>query len=166
MAKKQIFYSFHFDNDYWRTQQVRNIGAIEGNTPVSANEWEELKRKGDKSVEEWIDNSLKYKNCTIVLIGSQTSQRKWVKHEIRRTWELEKAILGIYIHNLKDNKGEQATKGSNPFEGFTINNGQTRLSSIVQAYDPPYLDSKDVYKYISDNIENWVETAISTRKLY
>ena len=23
-----------------RVQQIRNIGAIEGNTPVSANEWE------------------------------------------------------------------------------------------------------------------------------
>jgi hypothetical protein len=67
MAKKQIFFSFHFDNDFWRTQQVRNMGAIEGNTLVSANDWEELKRKGEKSIETWIDNSLKYKIVQLFL---------------------------------------------------------------------------------------------------
>ena len=34
--KRQVFYSFHYDNDAMRVQQVRNIGALEGNTPVSA----------------------------------------------------------------------------------------------------------------------------------
>ncbi len=46
MAKRQVFYSFHFDNDSWRAGQVRNIGVVEGNTPVSSNDWEEVKRKG------------------------------------------------------------------------------------------------------------------------
>ena len=41
---RQVFYSFHFNNDVMRVQQIRNIGIIEGNTPVSANEWEEIKR--------------------------------------------------------------------------------------------------------------------------
>jgi len=44
MAKKQVFYSFHFDNDVMRTQMIRNIGVIEGNTPVSTNKWEEIKK--------------------------------------------------------------------------------------------------------------------------
>ena len=37
MAKRQIFYSFHYDNDVFRVQQIRNIGALEDNKPVSAN---------------------------------------------------------------------------------------------------------------------------------
>lgn len=166
MAKKQIFFSFHFDNDFWRTQQVRNMGAIEGNTLVSANDWEELKRKGDKSIENWIDDSLKYKNCTIVLIGSQTSQRYWVKQEIIKSWNAGKGVMGIHIHNLKDSDSKQSSNGSNPFSSISINSGKTSLSSIVPVYDPPYTDSKDVYGYISDNIENWIENAIATRKLY
>jgi hypothetical protein len=38
MAKKQIFLSFHFDNDVMRVQQIRNIGVLEGNEgfPLSA----------------------------------------------------------------------------------------------------------------------------------
>ena len=43
-TKRQVFYSFHFDNDVFRVQQIRNIGAIEGNTPVSPNEWETVKK--------------------------------------------------------------------------------------------------------------------------
>ena len=45
MAKRQVFYSFHYANDVMRTQLVRNIGAIEGNAPASANEWGNSKEK-------------------------------------------------------------------------------------------------------------------------
>lgn len=34
MAKRQVFYSFHYENDAWRAGQVRNIGVLEGNFPV------------------------------------------------------------------------------------------------------------------------------------
>lgn len=50
MIKRQVFYSFHFKNDSWRAGQVRNIGVVEGNMPVSSNDWEEVKRKGDDSI--------------------------------------------------------------------------------------------------------------------
>lgn len=33
-----------------RVQQIRNIGSIEDNKPVSVNDWEEVKRKGDGSI--------------------------------------------------------------------------------------------------------------------
>jgi len=29
MAKRQVFYSFHYANDVMRVQQIRNIGMIE-----------------------------------------------------------------------------------------------------------------------------------------
>lgn len=38
MPKRQIFYSFHFNNDVMRVQQVRNMGVVEGNVPVSPND--------------------------------------------------------------------------------------------------------------------------------
>lgn len=60
-SRVPVFYSFHFDNDVMRVQQIRNIGAIEGNSAVNANEWEQLKRSGKTAVQNWIDNNLKYK---------------------------------------------------------------------------------------------------------
>jgi hypothetical protein len=37
----------HFDVDHWRAVQVRNMGVIAGKEPISANEWEAVKRGGD-----------------------------------------------------------------------------------------------------------------------
>lgn len=41
MPKRQVFYSFHYANDVFRVQLIRNIGAIEDNKPVSENSWED-----------------------------------------------------------------------------------------------------------------------------
>ena len=100
MAKRQVFYSFHYDNDVFRVQQIRNIGALEDNKPVSANEWESVKRGGEASIKKWIDDNLRYKSCVVVLVGEETANRKWVRYEIEKAWELGKGLVGVYIHNL------------------------------------------------------------------
>ena len=103
MAKIPVFYSFHFDNDVMRVQQIRNIGSIEGNPPTTPNEWETLKRTGNRAVENWIDQNMKYKRCIIVLIGSETASRPWVEHEIIKAWNDGKALLGMAVSMTKCN---------------------------------------------------------------
>ena len=163
---RRVFYSFHYEADSWRASQVRNIGTIEGNRPVSDNAWEQVKRGGDKAIQNWIDGQLKGRSCTIVLIGANTAGRKWINYEIEKSWNEGKGLLGIHIHNLRDRDGFQSTKGKNPFDGFTLGNSQRKLSSIVPVYDPPYSDSKRVYNYIATHLAAWVEEAISIRKNY
>lgn len=160
--KRKTFFSFHFANDSWRASQVRNIGVLEGNEPVSDNDWEEVKKKGDKAIENWIDNQLKGRSCTVVLIGAETANRKWIKYEIKKSWELEKGIVGIKIHNLKDQNGNQSVEGKNPFEQFSI--GRINMGKIVKVYNPPYSISTNVYDYIKNNIAGWVEEAIKIRE--
>jgi hypothetical protein len=159
---RRVFYSFHFDGDFWRTNQIRNIGVVEGNKPVSANEWEEVKKKGNDAIKKWINDHLYGCGCTIVLIGRQTASREWVRYEIEKSWVDGKGVLGIYIHNLKDNDGNQSSKGRNPFAEIALDNGRN-LSDYVFDYDPPYSDSKKVYEYISEKLEGWVEKAIAAR---
>ncbi|HOA61871.1 MAG TPA: TIR domain-containing protein [Verrucomicrobiota bacterium] len=163
---RRAFYSFHFDADNWRASQVRNIGAIEGNSPASDNDWEAVKKGGDAAIQQWIDNQLSGRGCTIVLIGSATAGRKWINYEIEKSWSDGKGVLGIFIHRLKDRNGQQSSKGANPFDRFTLQPDNSKLSRIVKAYDPPYLDSSDVYKYIADNLAAWVEDAIASRNKY
>ena len=98
----------------------------------------------------------------VVLIGEDTAKRKWVKYEIQKAWNEGKGVLGIYIHNLKDPKSGKCGKGRNPFEQFKLKDG-SKLSSIVKCYDP---ESADAYNDIADNIEEWIETAISIREEY
>lgn len=165
---RRCFYSFHYVPDNWRASQVRNIGVVEGNTPVSDNDWEEVKKGGDKAIQNWIDDQLKGRSCTIVLIGEKTAGRKWIKYEIEKSWNSNKGLVGIYVHNLKNSDGEQSDKGKNPFEDFTITiDGKTKkLSDIVKAYDPPYKTSTYVYDHIKENLSKWVEEAIEIRNKY
>lgn len=158
--KRQVFFSFHYKNDVMRVQQIRNIGVLEGNEPVSPNQWEEVKKKGDLAIKKWIDDNMKNKSCVIVLVGAETAERKYVKYEIKKAWADGKGLFGIYIHNLKWPIIGKSKKGSNPFEQFKFKDG-TRLSSVVKCYDPK---SDDAYNDIVNNLDKWVEDAIKLRK--
>lgn len=162
MARK-VFYSFYFKQDSHRVSQVKQMGVIEGQPILSSNQWEEVKKGGDKAIEEWIAKEMKGKSCLVVLIGSATAGRKWVKHEIKKAWNDDKGVLGVHIHNLKNLAGQQTTKGSNPFIDFELKNKE-KLFSVVKTYDPPYTTSTNVYDYIKENLEDWVEEAIELRK--
>lgn len=159
-TKKKVFYSFHYDNDVFRVQQIRNMGVIEGNASISANDWETVKKGGDKAIEKWIDDIMKSQECVVVLVGEDTHKRPWVKYEIKKAWTDKKGLVGIYIHNLKDPKTGKCTKGTNPFDQFTFDDG-SKLSSLVSCHNP---DSSDAYNDIDDNLDAWIEKAIKDRK--
>jgi hypothetical protein len=76
---RQVFYSFHYENDNWRASQVRNIGVIEGNRPAPDNDWETLKRGGDNAIKRWIDDQMHYRSCTVVLVGFRNCWKKMDK---------------------------------------------------------------------------------------
>jgi hypothetical protein len=163
MARK-VFFSFHFDADHWRASQVRQIGSLEGNEELSDNDWEAVKKKGNAAVENWINGQLSGRSCAVVLVGAATAGRPWINYEIKKAWELKKGLVGIRIHRLLNSKSQSAVAGTNPFSGYNVNG--TPLTSIVTLYDPPGIDSKAVYKSISDNISTLVESAITTRNKY
>lgn len=161
---RRAFYSFHYVPDCWRASQVRNMGVVDGNKPATDNDWEEVKKGGDKAIQAWIDGQLSGKSVAIILIGSKTAGRKWINYEIKKAWADGKGVLGVYIHNLKDNDEKQATKGTNPFDEYKI--GDKLMSSIVKAYDPPFSTSTYVYNHIKDNFADWIEKAIEIRGNY
>lgn len=135
MAKRQVFYSFHYEPDNWRAATVRNIGTIEGNKPAPDNDWETIKNGGDAAIEKWIKEQMKYRSCTVVLVGNKTAKRKWINYEIRESWKSGMGIVGIYIHGLKNQKGFITNKGLNPFESISFKSGK-KLSEIVKCYNP------------------------------
>ncbi len=161
---RRAFYSFHYKPDNWRASQVRTMGLLEGNKPATDNDWETVKKGGDKAIQKWIDNQLNGKSVLIVLIGENTAGRKWINYEIKKAWNNGKGVLGIYIHNLKDRNSNQSSKGSNPFGGFTVSN--KALENIVKTYNPPYTTSTYVYNHIKENLSDWIEKAVEIRNKY
>ncbi len=151
---RRIFYSFHYKLDSWRTGQVRNIGFVEGNQPASDNDWESVKKGGDAAIKRWIADQMSGRSCTIVLVGAQTAGRKWINYEIKKSWENGMGVAGIYIHGLKDENKRKSEKGANPFGN---------LQSIVNCYNPPVFDSKQIYSWIHRSLPNIIEEAIDIR---
>lgn len=159
---RRVFYSFHYKPDNWRAAQVRNIGSIEGNKPASDNDWETVKRGGDAAIKRWIAGQMRGRTCTVVLVGTDTANRKWINYEIVESWNEEMGVVGIRIHGLKDLDGNTSSMGHNPFD--YINYGNKKLSSVVKCYNPVGRNSKERYDWISEHLANAVEEAIRIRQ--
>ncbi|HEV2380848.1 MAG TPA: TIR domain-containing protein [Terriglobia bacterium] len=158
---RRVFFSFHYDEDIWRVNQIRNMGVTrdwETMPFLDHASWEAVKRKGDAAVKAWIDRQLDGSGVTVVLIGSQTANRKYVKYEIQESHRRGNGLLGIYINGLKNQEGQTSGKGRNPFDDFTAQVdgwfGPTtkRFSEIYPTYDW-------VWNSGYQNINGWIEEA-------
>ena len=158
---RKVFFSFHYDRDIWRVSQIKNIGVVEGQKICNSNVWEKVKREGKQAIERWISQNMFSCSCVIVLIGNQTANRDWVKYEIIKAWNEGKALMGIYIHNLKDKNGYKDSIGYNPFEYIEIKNSREKLSKFIPVFNPK---SDNTYNDIKSNLENWIEYAIRNKK--
>lgn len=150
------FVSFHYQNDHWRVQQILRMGALEKQEELSVQNWEAVKARGDKAVHEWIDKEMAYKNAVIVLIGSETANRKFVKYEITRAWDIKKPLLGIRIHGLEDSNGKIAVSGPDPFKQFMFKDGSGSISDYVPIFSPSGSTGKQKYADIKDNLSIWI----------
>ena len=161
--KRRAFFSFHYERDAWRAAQIRNAGTLDGNEPVTDNQWETIRRGGKSAIQKWIDSQISTRSCTVVLIANETSERDWIQYEIIKSLNERKGLVGIYIHNLKDRYGRQDFPGKNPFDKITITRTGQPLSSVVKDYNVASNDSQRVYATITNNLQAWVEEAIQIR---
>ena len=161
---RACFFSFHYRPDSVRAARVRNIGAIEGNSPASDNDWEAIKGGGDDAIKRWINGQMDRRTCAIVLVGMETANRKWINYEIVKAWKDGLGIVGIRIHGLVDFNGQVATRGLNPFDYIGFGTTGAKLSSTVKCYDPQGSTSTDRYNWIRTHLANAVEEAIKIRK--
>jgi len=169
MIRRRVFYSFDYALDSWRAATVRNIGVVEGNRPATDNQWEEVMNGGDAAIRDWIDRQMKYRSCTIVLVGARTADRRWVQYEIKKSWELGMGLAGIRIDHLLNQEGLVSWRGRNPFERFTVHDrdgNRRRLSEVVKCYDPDGVDSTERYGWIRKRLDAMVEEAIRIRSKY
>ena len=160
----RAFYSFHYKPDNWRAATVRSIGAIEGNKPAPDNDWETITKGGDAAIKKWIAEQLKGRSCTVVLVGTNTADRKWINYEIIKSWDDGMGVVGINIHGLKNSEKKVSAKGKNPFASITHGNTGKKLSSTVRCYDPAGSNSQERYDWIKKHLANAVAEANKIRK--
>lgn len=145
---RRVFFSFHYEQDGWRASQVRNSWVTKPDREAAgfwdAVAWEEVKKKGREAIERWIDKQLDGTSVTVVLIGTETSDREYVQYEINQSWDRNNGLIGIYIHNLKNKDGLKSSKGSDPF--LTL--GYKGIKTYDWVSDNGY-----------ENLGDWVEAA-------
>lgn len=121
-VKRRVFFSFHYQNDIWRVNQVRNSWRFQNEATreaegfFDASLWESSQRRSPESLKELIRNGMENTSVTAVLVGSDTFQRRWVRYEIARSIIKGNGLLGVQIHLLRDRLGNSAAQGPSPFE--------------------------------------------------
>jgi hypothetical protein len=160
---RHVFYSFHYKPDVMRVSQVRNIGALEANKPARDNDWEAVASGKEPAIKKWITGQMKGRSCTVVLVGENTANRKWINHEIIKSWDEGIGVVGIRIHGLKNTDSYIAKQGKNPFDFIGYRDTGKKLSTIVKCYSPTGSNSKERYAWIAKHLENAVEEAIRIR---
>ena len=124
---KRVFYSFHHKPDVMRVSQVRNICALKANRPATDNDWETVVSGKDAAIKRWITQQMKGRSCTVVLVGENTANRKWINHEIIKSWDVGMGVVCIHIHGLKNTDGYIANKGKNAFDVSGYRNNGKKL---------------------------------------
>lgn len=165
---RRAFFSFHYRPDIWRVSQVRNSWLLSGetNTFLDSASWESIKRQGAPAIKAWINRQLRGTSVTVVLIGQHTATRRYVQYEVRESFERGNGLLGIYIHRIRDSRGQASVRGRNPLDDFVVDvaeepalpifggsiSRKRRLSALFRTYDWALDDGRK-------NIGRWIEDA-------
>lgn len=162
MARK-VFFSFHFQRDSWRVSQVRNSNVITSkyaeNDFLDAVDWEKVANKGDSVIKKWIDDQLHGTSVTIVLIGYETANRKYVNYEIEQSFKRGNGLLGIYINNIQNQFKQTDHQGANPLDNWWYFTDEDFLQFNRIYFSQKFKTYDWVYNNGRENITLWIEEA-------
>lgn len=114
---RRVFFSFHYQRDIWRVNQIRNIPNVTGCAAAGfqdASIWEEAKKKGDATIKALINKGLENTSVTLVCVGSKTAGRTYINYEIDQSIARGNGIVAVRIHHLKDKDGNTDPEGAIP----------------------------------------------------
>lgn len=136
---RRVFFSFKY-KDVSRAMVVRNSWVAQGKEAagfVDKADFEKIKRQGDAAIKKWIDNQLNGTSVTVILVGQQTCNSRWVKYEIKKSIDRGNGLLGIDISKIKDLQGNtsdlcgQIPKGY-PFYLWNKNDGYNNMGDWIE----------------------------------
>lgn len=156
---RQVFFSFHHGNDLWRANVVRKSHVVKRKEQeigrYDRSLWEAAKTKGNRAIQKLIDDGLSGASVTIVLIGAETYMRKWCLYEIAKSHNDGKGLLGITLHNVRDQRENTGTRGRNPF-AYVETSGVLGLKGNLASKYP-------IYDWVRDDgyskVDTWIEAA-------
>lgn len=170
---RRVFFSFDY-SDIWRVNQVRNMGVVLGWRVagfIDAAEFEKIERKGSAVVKKWIDEQMRGTSVTVVLVGTNTHRRPFVRYEIEKSLENKKGLLGIHINGLKNQKSNTKRLGKNPLARYKPRDDGYHYrwwNNQFDCYDPSEegFEGESPFQIIRDSMADWVEDAAQKSPRY
>ena len=114
---RRVFFSFHYQRDIFRINQIRNIPNITGCAAAGfqdASLWEEAKKKSDAAIHKMIDDALNNTSVTVIFIGNKTANRKFINYEINKSIQRGNGVVRIQVAHLKSINGDIDEHGATP----------------------------------------------------
>ncbi|MBB3103840.1 TIR domain-containing protein [Azomonas macrocytogenes] len=114
---RHVFFSFHYQHDIWRVNQIRNLGEIVGCATAGfrdASLWEKQMHENQAAIRKRIDEGLYGTSVTVICIGAETAGRTFIDYEIEQSIARGNGLLGLRIHMLKNQYGKTDPPGPIP----------------------------------------------------
>lgn len=180
----RVFFSYQYLADKSRADQIRTIVARKGIDAVSDDDLDIVEPGSDEAIRNRIDERMRGRCCTVVLVGENTAGRRWVNYEIIKSWNDGMGVVGLFVEGLENRDGQESGAGELPFSEFWCDGrfrlrsmrdhpvlgvesyGSFRLSTFVKCYYPRGLSSNMGYEWIGENLDFMIEEAIETREAY
>lgn len=136
---RRVFFSFNYEEDVWRANQVRNCWMTQPDHQEAgffdASLWEKAKQS-DEAIKRMIREGLEGTSVTAILVGANTAGRTYIDYEIEQSNNVRhNGILAIYINGLKDRNGYTSARGRNPLDTWTFNDSGKKFSEVYATYD-------------------------------
>lgn len=140
---RRVFFSFDFESDLGRADQVRRSDAVSPHDLsgfFGREEYDEAQRRDKDGIQRLIQRHLKTAAVTVVLIGARTAAHPWVRYEIDQSIEQKNGLLGVYVGHLRDENGRTPTQGLKPivppgvdFPAYSWDGDPARLMREIEA---------------------------------
>lgn len=190
---RRTFFSFHYKPDVHRAWVVRNswVGSDQSRRAdvgfFDSSVFEAAQRTNDEALKRFLRDGLKNTSVTCVLVGAQTSLRRWVRYEILRSFMCGNGLLAIHIDSIRSLDGTLRPRGANPFDAlaFYVDGERLRFTEYTSngwehsedvgsiplvdvAYDLDGMDNHTlaclfpIYDWADDgryNLGDWIEDA-------
>ena len=121
---KRVYFAFHYQDVIdFRANVVRKHNFAEGVESAGYYDhsmWEEARNTSPEALRRLINQELEGTSVTVVLIGSHTWQRRWVRYEIFQSVRRANRILGIHINSIKGRDKLTKDLGPNPFNNMGL----------------------------------------------
>lgn len=116
---RRTFFSFHYQPDIWRVMNVRNSWVVKPQDQIAdgfldSSVFEASKKESPDALKRFLREGLNNSSVTCILVGSETSERRWVRYEIVRSIVKGNGLLSVDIHGIKNKDGFTTNKGIDP----------------------------------------------------